>query len=401
MKKKIERRITLLLVISLCFVVLVGTVSIFYFSTLSKDIDQIIKTDIIIERSAEKMRVALLDLKRIERVFLEALHQGELPVEVEEAINRFEESIKTHQNLSLLSENTTRLKELDALIAEYSKEISRLQNKANPSSHSIEITEKKLLLITNKMHALINEILEIRYDTLSQRQEKMDWVISNAKRNMLFLVVFVLGGGTLLIILAPRRVTAPFRKYIAAIHEIEDLKFGIRLPIKGDDEVAQLGKAMNHLIEKLTTFDEIKEKRIRFDKNKQRVLMNMIDQGVMIISKEGDILSMNSQLTNFLNLDSAHYEEQDYHMVDLPEELKEMIKEALKSKEKVNSRMMILNHTNSENDQEFAIEVLVDIGLVRNYKGDVVNLIFTIEDISHPRGASVFKRISLGEEKLD
>ena len=64
---------------------------------------------------------------------------------------------------------------------------------------------------------------------------------------------------------------------------------------------------------------------------------------------------------------------------------------------------MILNYIDKKEpnrESNSAIEVLVDVGLVRNYQGTVVNIIITFEDITNPDADSVFKRISFKEQDL-
>lgn len=289
MKRPIQSRITTVLIVSILLIAVMGVLSLYYFSQISGDIDQIIKSDIIAERSAQKMEGMFLDLKML---------------------------------------------------------------------------------------------------------------IANAHRNMLLVLFICLAGGLILVFLAPRRVTAPFRRYIDAVKEVEELKFDTKLPIKGDDEVAELGTSINNLIDRFCTFDEMKQKRIQFEKSKQRVLANMLDQGVMMIAIEGDILFLNAQLAKILDLDTESYQGKDHHVVSIPEELKEMIAEVLKKKEKIDSRMMIFHYKEKGEKEKKAVEVLVDAGLVRNFKGLVVNIIITFEDITNPPGSSVFKRISITEQAL-
>lgn len=402
MKKTIQNRITLVLVAAIALIALIGILSLYYFSQISTDIDQIIKSDIMATRSAEKVKGLVLDLRNSQKVYFEAVKSGEVPIDIERQIDDFETALEEHQKSFLIPENQERL----GKIIQSSKEYRALVQSIKPEETEIKISEvrtieKKTLKISDEMRNLIKELLTTRYRQLEEHQADIEVLTSKAHRNMLLFLFICAAGGILLVIIAPTRVTAPFKKYIDAINEVEDLKFETKLPVKGSDEVALLGKSINRLVDRFRTFDEIKRKRIRFERSKQRVLANMLDLGVMMLAIEGDVLFMNAQLAKILNLNTEEFQGKDFKKVNiLPEELKEMISEVLKKKERVDSRMMILNYQNKNEKEKNAVEVLVDVGLVRNYQGNVVNLVITFEDITNPAGQSVFKRISIIEQEL-
>lgn len=400
MKKTIQSRITLVLIAAIALIALIGGLSLYYFTQISTDIDQIIKGDIRAERSAEKIKGLILDLRNAQKIYFEAVKIGEEPIDIERQLEDFEKALQEHQTF-LLPENTERHNKISQLTTEYRDLLQSIQpDETGTNAIKIRSAEKKMLKISKEMRSLISELLSTRYDALEEHQGDIRVLISKAHRNMLLLFGICAFGGLFLIILAPTRVTAPFKRYISAINEVEDLKFETQLPVTGHDEVAQLGKSINRLIHRFSTFDEIKRKRIRFEKSKQRVLANMLDLGVMMMAIEGEVLFMNAQLAKILNLNTEEYQGKDYKKVSIPEELKEMISEVLKKKERLDSRMMILNYVNKNGKEKIAVEVLVDVGLVRNYQGNVVNLAITFEDITNPPGQSVFKRISIIDQEL-
>ena len=147
----------------------------------------------------------------------------------------------------------------------------------------------------------------------------------------------------------------------------------------------------------------MKRKKIQFEKRKMQVLSDIINLGVVTLSIEGEVLFLNAQMAKFLNLDTESFQKKDFHFVRLPEEIKEVFEAALQKKEKFDNRMVILTYQKQDENGEAhdeAVELLVDAGMIRNYVGDVANIIMTFEDISDKPQESIFKRISFDKRTM-
>lgn len=398
--KTIQGRITLILVITLLLITANGLISLYYLSQISGDITQITEKDLTAQKSAEDMKSALQDLKKEVHIFLYALKKGgEMPFDLTASVGEFEKKVKEHKEIVISKDNIERLELILQYIEQFKSDVGDIKFTETQPTTTTEIRnfEKNLISVTEKMENTVGDIISSRSLQIEQRKKEIDILLSTSQRNMLVFLFISLGTGIFVMVMAPRSVTLPFKRYVSAIRDVEDLNFEKHLPVTSQDEVGELGKAINHLIDRFRTFDEIKRKRIQFEKGKVRVLANMVDLGVLMASIEGEIVLMNTQLSKILDLDLEDYMGKDINSLLLPDELKEMIAETVKTREKINSRMMILNYKPKNETQIKSIEVLVDVGLVRNYQGKVVNIIITFEDITNPTGSSVFKRISIAE----
>lgn len=400
----IQSRISLVLLLAFLLIALIGGFSLVYFTQISGFLDRTVKSDILADRYAREIKETILDLRIAQKLYLESLKSKSERFDIQRTLDRLEKDLLKNQKVAFTEVNKQRIIELIGLKKTMTDEIIRIEDILDDPEAKETINFKEF---DKRFSANILKTQEIallvatdRHKRLEQHQNEIEVLTENAYRNMLLFIFVCLGGSLALLILAPKRVTAPINRYISAIAEVEDLKFDTRLPISSEDEVATLGKSINSLIDRFRTFDEIKIKRIQFEKSKQRVMANMLDLGVMMLAIEGNILFLNAQLANLLDFESEDYQGKDYHDVDFPDELKEMISEVLKTREKIDSRMMIFYYNKKGQDDKQAVEVLVDVGLVRNYQGDVVNLIITFDDITNPSGESVFKRISFAEQHL-
>lgn len=413
MKSTIENRIKLILAVALSLVVLMGSVTLYYFAEISQDLELVIGTDIELERSGQKLRQLYFDLKNVERIYIYSFRNaGERELDqtvaalMEEVLKKYFGSIEENlEHKKMSGENRERLLTLRGNLGHYREVINRAEkSRREGSAVDIEFFAKELKKLLEEQDKVINQFLSSRYQTFQSHQAGMETMLANAKRNIFLLISLGILAVGIIIYLAPQRVLMPIRTYVNALRELKDLKFDVRLPVFHDNELTDLGHEINSFIDAFLEFDTMKVKKIQFEKRKLQVLSDILNLGVVIISIEGDVLFMNAQMASFLKLSSENFQKKDFHFVRLPDELKELFEEAVAKKEKFENRMIILSYSKQDEEgveHSEAIELLVDAGMVRNYVGEVANIIFTFEDISNPHSESIFKRISFHhKEKL-
>jgi PAS domain-containing protein len=405
MNTSIEGRIKFILGVSILLVVLMGGVTLYYFTAVKDNIENVIGADIKQVNAGQKLKSVYFDLKSEEKLFFHALKTGYVADPEQTAEERLKEdalrfiiTIDDYRKQDIAK--TVKL-DLDLLyndLTKYKAVIEEVESKKlNGESINYRATSKKLSKLRESQDKIINKILAASSQHFISNQNYLDHLISSANRNLVFLIMIALIAGALIIYLAPQKVTKPIRSYLNAIRELRDLRFETRLPIKDKNELSELGEEINAFIEAFMDFDEMKRKKIQFEKRKSQVLADIINLGVVTISIEGEVLFLNAQMAKILNLSTESFQKKDFHFVRLPDEIKDLFEAAIEKKEKFDNRMVILtyqkNDSNGESHEE-AVELLVDAGMVRNYVGDVANIILTFEDISGKPGESIFQRIS-------
>lgn len=406
MKSTIENRIKLILAIALSLVVLMGSVTLYYFTAISQNLETVIGTDIELERTGQRLKEVYFELQNVEKIYLYSLQNTTDPdlnqtaaALVREVIRDYFSKIDENmQHKKISGDNVQRMANLKEKATRYEtliKDSEKLRSERQVVDlKSLEVELKENLEQQDK---IINQFLSARYQTFDSHQKSLENMLSNAKRNLFLLLSLAILAVGLVIYLAPQRVLLPIRTYVNALRELKDLKFDVRLPAFQDTEIADLGYEINSFIDAFLEFDTMKVKKIQFEKRKLQVLSDILNLGVIIISIEGDVLFMNAQIASFLKLSSENFQKKDFHFVRLPEELKELFDEAMSKKEKFENRMIFLTYMRADEEgeeHEEAVELLVDAGMVRNYIGEVANIVFTFEDISNSHDRSIFKRIS-------
>ena len=129
----------------------------------------------------------------------------------------------------------------------------------------------------------------------------------------------------------------------------------------------------------LRTYDDMKIKRIAFEKRRFETLANMVDYGVMLLTREGDIEFMNTQLYILLRLQSEDCVGCEVKESPLPGPLKALLEDCLEKQEKFDNQAIALDLKDQEG-VSFTVDLLADLALVRRHDGTVANLIITFEE---------------------
>ncbi|MDX1387366.1 MAG: HAMP domain-containing protein, partial [bacterium] len=175
-------------------------------------------------------------------------------------------------------------------------------------------------------------------------------------------------------------------------------KLNISIPVEADDEIGTIAKSLNTMIAELREYDEMKIKRIAFEKRRFESLANMVDYGVMVLKREGVIEFINSQLYLLLKCDTKEIEGYRIEHTPLPQEIKDLLQEILATKEKIAKKELTL-HLKDKKGKEFEVALLVDTAMVRTHDGTIVNIIITFEEKSAHVDKAYLARTMTKKEK--
>lgn len=408
MNASIEKRIKIVVFTALSLVVLMGVVTLYYFTQINTNITTMIGNDIQVERYGQQLKSLHYEIRSIEREYLYFLRTGiqtnaENPAgqRLLKKLQSFSEVLQKENKLVLPESYTQQLEQLSTNVKLYQKNVLS-SIKEDLSRKQIDDLAQNLYSLRESQDKIISKLMNLGSQDYLMHQNFMDHLISDANRNLVLLVLIAICSALLIIYLAPKNVTRPIRMYLNAIQELRELKFETRLPVTGKNELCQLGDEINKFIDAFVNFDEMKLKKIQFEKRKFKVISDILNLGVVLISIEGEVLFLNAQMAKFLRLDTESFQKKDFHFVRLPDEIKELFEDAISKKEKFENRMVILTYEkeDEEGSHDEAVELLVDAGMVRNYIGDVANIILTFEDISDKPEDSIFKRISYANKPM-
>jgi nitrogen fixation/metabolism regulation signal transduction histidine kinase len=434
----IAKRIQLSLMTAIGMVLLVGFLSFFYINRLNTGLQEItngldstavglqqltdglekvIQRDIRLTRLTEQIQSSTYELAKKESQFLinprNNIHRQELEEIAGNTLGMAEQARK----LSQKEENIERYGKIIQYIRDYISLISQMDG---PNALQAQISQQQMMAKRQNLKELNSEVLQDRYKELQAHQLELNKLgrearlksleardrsktaeakISDAQRNMIIVVLLMLFSGLGLGFVSPSVVTAPFKKMVQAINEVRTGKLNISIPVEADDEIGEIAKSLNNMITELREFDEMKIKRIAFEKRRFVTLANMVDYGVLVLKREGIIEFINTQLYLLLKCDTKEIEGYRIEHTPLPQEIKDFLVECLNTKEKMDNRELSINLKRKKGDK-FSVDLLVDTAMVRTHTGTIVNIIVTFEEKdTHVDRAFLARSLAIKEEE--
>ena len=145
------------------------------------------------------------------------------------------------------------------------------------------------------------------------------------------------------------------------------------------------------MMAQLEELDEMKVKRIAFERRRFEVLANSLDMGVILVSIEGKIIFINAPAFRVFDVTSTQVINKDLETAPLPAAIIAMLKEGLAAKQRVEDRMWEGAFKTSAG-KEVTRSISVDMMPVRTHAGDLVNLLMFLEERDSPHGKRLFHR---------
>lgn len=373
-KLSIANRIQLSFIAAIGMVLVIGFLSFYYINRLNQGLETVVEQDIRLARLTEEIKSLTFDVSRQERVYFQAPENQEKLGQLKALTQSLITVTRQAEELSHKDINRQRYAQMSELTQKYQ-----------------DLLEQPLISgltsqLRGEMRKILRQIIELnakvlldRYKELEVHQEDVNRLSSDAQRNMMIVVLLMLLSGLGLGFVAPNVVSAPFRKMVQAINEVRTGKLNVSIPVEANDEIGRIGTSLNNMITELRDFDEMKIKRIAFEKRRFEMLANMVDYGVIVLKREGVIEFINTQLYLLLRCDTKEIEGYRVEHTPLPQEIKELLTKSLASKEKIDSLDLTLN-LKDKKGQDVTVELIVDTAMVRTHDGTIVNILFTFEE---------------------
>jgi len=99
-----------------------------------------------------------------------------------------------------------------------------------------------------------------------------------------------------------------------------------------EDELGQLGSALNKLLSNINEFDLLKKEKILLYKKEISFLLNLFEKPIILTNDEGDIISTNKAFNSFIKIDTENLKPSIYKTFELSIELVKAFKDVFKNK---------------------------------------------------------------------
>jgi len=383
----LQKRLHMSFAIALALVLITGATSLYYIHQFDQQVHDTLIIDIELAAAGDQLHTALQESKAAYLSYLKQPSDGQQYKIMLQNFDVFLEGVAQSQKISRINYNISIHQEM----LEEGNSLKVLMEASNVTSEDRVVFETAANDYFNKAAARLETIQKHRREEMLSHRIFIDKMFARAQQNQILIIVVVLIGGIFLAFFMPRRAVWPFRSILRAFNEVWECNLSVRLPVRGADELAELSRGFNQMIAQLEELDEMKVKRIAFERRRFEVLANSLDMGVLLVAVEGKVLFVNAPAYRVFGVMSTQMINKDVEETPLPEQIKNYLQEALRTKQRIERRKWDGVFKTAE-DKEVERTVTIDMMPVRTHTGDLVNILMFIEEIDTPREKRVFHR---------
>ena len=268
---KLKTKIALGGLFLFALLILVGTVSFFYFNRLAEDSKEIVKDNY------ESLSYSRTLLKELDILSSKDSSNG---------FRNFE------KHLQLQEANITEPGEKE-MTGSLRKHFTMLRQAGRADS---------LLSLIRKD---IGGVMQVNLQAIDNKNQAVQASAQGAKTIITICLTVCLIMGFTFLFNFPSLVASPIASLTEGIKAIADKNYGQRIHLNRKDEFGELANAFNSMAEKLDEYEHSNISKILFEKNRAEAVINSLKDASIGIDKKGTVLFANQQALQLLNLKEA------------------------------------------------------------------------------------------------
>lgn len=217
--------------------------------------------------------------------------------------------------------------------------------------------------LADKILEAFSEFQDIQYYQNEKRDKEIKSMINEIRRNMLVTLIVTFLGTILLSLVIPGKIALPFKKINDAVRELQDCNFDVSIYYNQNDEIGELSRELNKMINNIKAFEELRIDRISVEKRKFDILANLANKNVLVANAKGQLTYFNNSMYHLLGIQSDDVLQKNINDTTIPESIKEAFELAIKRRSKIeNVEVSIkdIQHIEREVDGELVEEEVVN-----------------------------------------
>lgn len=354
MNLSLKRRVALSFIITNFVIIILSMVVYQFLSSLNKDIESLSTQTNRLSLQTDEIRISAVQILKYQRQILTKNNSPELVDKLTARIETFTEQLQTVDAYYKDPE----IKKVIGQMLSYVDSLKLVLSKASLFNRD-SIGLSSISDLADKILEAFSEFQDIQYRQSRKRDERFQAIIKETKRNMMITIIIAFLGTIILALVVPGKIALPFKKIKDAIRELQENNFDVSIYYTQDDEIGEISREMNKMIQSIKLFDELRTDRISVEKRKFDVLANMVKRPVLLANANSKIVYMNNQLYSLMQIQSDDVIGKEITETVMPDSIVESFELAIKRRSKIeNAEVMIPAKITKEEAQEKHIEVV-------------------------------------------
>ena len=317
-------------------VLVLGFTVFFYLKSLNTDIERITVRTKQINFHTDGVRESVVSILRNQREILQQRKIGQRKAfpELVEKTNFIADGFATQlQKLDSLYTDTE-IKKIISKMLGYIESLRIVLSKAS-LFHRDTVGMTSVADLADKILDAFTELQARQLRQNEKRDDKLREIISETKKTMMITLICTFLFTILLGLIIPGKIALPFKKINDAIRELQDCNFDVSIFYNQHDEIGEIAREMNKMIQSMKKFEELRTDRISVEHKKFDILASLTKRYVLVSNAKGELIYMNNQLYSLLDISSDEVLHKQVSDILIPSSIRKVYELAIKRRTKI------------------------------------------------------------------
>ena len=337
MNFSLKKRIGFSFILANVVVLVIGFVVFYYLSEMNNKIESITNNTKQVSLLTDEIRISAVSILKMQKKIL----TSRATTDDLEKLNALCEGFQTQLQRLDTYYSEVEIKTIISKMLGYIDSLKTLLSKVTVFSRDNAGLEA-IGDLADKILEAFSDFQDIQYYQNEQRDKQVKTIIGETRQNMLIVLIITFLATIILSLMIPGKIALPFKKINDAVRELQDCNFDVSIYYDQDDEIGELARELNKMIQNMKLFEELRTDRISVEHRKFDILANMTKRNVLIANAKGELIYLNNQMYKILNLDSEDVLNKNMADTLIPLSIKEAYELALKRRSKIENAEIVI-----------------------------------------------------------
>src|SRR5919106_4456477 len=357
-------------------VIVIGVMAFIYLGRINYEVQDVLQKDILFARAGEAIKIYLLETRRAEKNYL-VFGQDRDIKEYEFYLAKLKEALREGKEVARKEETREKYRAIEQELQQYEQIFARLLTLPSEAREEAQRVSQELSEVGQRISTVANEIAEAKWAELELHAHDADRIELVAKRNMGIILGFTGLSSLLLGLYLPRKIVVPIRRLTNLIKRAQEEEFRINIDVTSTDEIGELGRFINRMMDQIRVFDDLKVRKITEERRRWEVLSNLLREGVILVNGDGWVCGINPAALAFFGLSQSDVEGRSIKEIPLDEPFRRALLRSVDAHERFHDHIIALMPPDSSTQLR---KVALSTAFVRDENGEIMSIVCVLRE---------------------
>jgi PAS domain S-box-containing protein len=361
---------------AVALVIVIGVMAFIYLGRINYEVQDVLQKDILFARAGEAIKIYLLETRRAEKNYL-VFGQDRDIKEYEFYLAKLKEALREGKEVARQEETREKYRAIEQELQQYEQIFARLLTVPSEAREEVQRVSQELSEVGQRISTLADEIAEAKWAELELHAHDADRIELVAKRNMGIILGFTGISSLLLGLYLPRKIVVPIRRLTNLIKRAQEEEFRINIDVTSTDEIGELGRFINRMMDQIRVFDDLKVRKINEERRRWEVLSNLLREGVILVDGNGRVCGINPAALDFFALSQSDVEGRSIKEIPLDAPFRQALLRSVDAHERFHDRIIPLMPSDGSTQLR---KVALSTAFVRDENGEIMSIVCVLRE---------------------